>query len=154
MSSLDRLSIVHLVVAAALLAGCAQNKADGDRPQYMTKAERDEYTPGFHKTCLVNQKSDPLGKHLSDAQQNQFCSCAANRSAETVTLEQIGTFIRTGAKDHLTPHYREITLYCMGKLLPVWLPEAYQGATGGVLNGDAELIEMLKRKNTPHSVNK
>jgi hypothetical protein len=52
------------------------------------------------------------------------------------------------------PHYREIALYCVGKLLPIWLPEANQRATGGVLNSDADLIEMLKRKNTPPSVNK
>jgi len=146
--------VFYVVTVAILLAGCAQNKADGDRPQYMTKAERDQYTPGFQSSCLTAQKSDPLGKHLSDAQQNQYCSCAANRSAETVTLEQLGTYIRTGSRDHLMPHYREIALYCVGKLLPIWLPEANQRATGGVLNSDADLIEMLKRKNTPPSVNK
>lgn len=143
-------TVFYFAAAAVLSAGCAQNQSTEDRPQYMTKSERDEYIPSFQKNCVAAQRSDALGKHLSDAQRGQYCSCAASRSAETVTLEQLGTLIRTGSNASLMPHYRDISRYCMERLLPVWLPglnvssQSIEGPFGGI---DNDILRLLKEKN-------
>ncbi|HSF25641.1 MAG TPA: hypothetical protein VLE20_15555, partial [Blastocatellia bacterium] len=100
------------------------------RPQYMTAAERVPYVKDFEPSCLLKLGTGALSRHLSKAQRTQYCSCAAIRSAETITLEEIATWNRTGDREHLKPHMAAVDRYCLEKLVPAWLLEMAGSAAG------------------------
>jgi hypothetical protein len=132
----------------ALLAGCQVAPVD-DRPQYLTAAEREPFIKGSYSTCLANQRDDALAKHWSSEQREQFCTCAATRSAETITLKEIGAFIRTQQKEDLKPHHEAVGKYCAEKLYPIWLaPLLPKRQPGAVHPGySEEEIQQLLRQN-------
>jgi hypothetical protein len=120
-----------LVLLLVLLAtACATTKNYEAKPQSGTasagdlpEAERAEYVKGFYASCLVKQRSDPFSKQLKEEQRSEYCQCAADRSAETVMLEEIGAAIRTGSQEPMKPHFESVRRYCGEKLLQKWLPK-------------------------------
>ena len=96
----------------------------------MTAAERVPYVKDFEPSCLLKLGTGALSRHLSKAQRTQYCSCAAVRSAETITLEEIATWNRTGDQERLKPHMAAVDKYCLEKLIPAWLLEMVGSAAG------------------------
>jgi hypothetical protein len=85
--------------------------------------QREGYEKDFHASCAQAQKTDPLGKHLSEVQRDEYCKCAAKRSAETITLEEIGAMLRTQSADPMKPHLQAVQRHCSEKLMPTWMPK-------------------------------
>jgi hypothetical protein len=121
-----------LILASLVIAvtGCEQQPATVNRPQYMTAAERVNYVKDFQPSCLVKLRTGALSRNLSEEQRAQYCSCAAVRSAETITLEEIATWNRTGDRERLKPHMGAVDNYCLEKLIPAWLLEMVGSAAG------------------------
>jgi hypothetical protein len=114
-----------LLLASLAIAttGCEQQPPTASRPQYLTAAERAPYVKDFEPSCLLKLGTGALSRHFSKAQRTQYCSCAASRSAETITLEEIATWNRTGDRERLKPHMAAVDQYCLEKLIPAWLLE-------------------------------
>jgi hypothetical protein len=119
--------LAPLVIA---VTGCEQQPVTVSRPQYMTAAERVPYVKDFEPSCLLKLGTGALSRHLSKAQRRQYCSCAALRSAETITLEEIATWNRTEDRERLKPHMAAVDKYCLEKLIPAWLLEMVGSAAG------------------------
>lgn len=115
--------VLILVGLVAAVTGCEQQPEPELRPQYMTTGERLPYIQQFEPTCLVNLRTGALSRHLSEEQRAQYCSCAAVRSSETITLEEMGMWVRTGDQQHVKPHLAAVDNYCAEKLIPSWLHE-------------------------------
>lgn len=115
--------VLTLLLLLGAVGGCAQQPVVADRPQYMTADERVPYIKDFEASCLVRQRTGALSKHLSEEQRAQYCSCAAARSAETITLEEIGTMLRTGNRETIKPHLDAVQKYCSEKLMRMWVPK-------------------------------
>ena len=121
------LVLASLVIAAT---GCERQPVTVSRPQYMTAAERVPYVKDFQPSCLLKLGTGALSRHLSEEQRAQYCSCAAVRSAETITLEEIRAWNRTGDRERLKPHMAAVDKYCLEKLIPAWLLEMVDSAAG------------------------
>ena len=109
----------RIVVLATLAVISLAFSAGGDLPE----SERPEYVKDFHTNCLVKQRTDSFSKHLSEAQRSQYCQCAADRSAETVTLEEIGTAIRNQSPEPIKAHLEAVRRHCTERLMQKWLPK-------------------------------
>jgi hypothetical protein len=121
--------ILMLLTLAGALAGCEPQPVPASRPQYMTAAERAPYIRDFEPSCLVKLRTGALSRHLSEAQRTQYCSCAAVRSAETLTLDEMATWLRTGERDRIKPHLSAVDFYCSERLIPIWLLETMRSKT-------------------------
>lgn len=117
------LRILVLLPLVSAVTGCERQPVVADRPQYMTTIERVPYIKDFEPSCLVKLRTGALSRHLSEEQRAQYCSCAAVRSAETITLEEAGTWLRTGQPERIKPHLEAVDRYCSEKLIPLWLLE-------------------------------
>lgn len=115
--------VLILVWLVAAVSGCGQQPMTERRPQYMTAAERAPYVKEFEPSCLSKLGTGVFSRHLSKAQRTQYCSCAALRSAETITLDEIASWNRTGDEERLKPHMAAVDKYCLEKLVPAWLLE-------------------------------
>ena len=115
--------IFVLALLAIALAGCEPQAVTVSRPQYMTAAERAPYVKEFEPSCFLKLGTGVFSRHLSKAQRTQYCSCAAARSAETITLDEIAAWNRTGDPERLKPHMAAVDKYCLEKLVPAWLLE-------------------------------
>lgn len=116
--------ILILVSLVGAVTGCEQHPVrPTDRPQYMTGAERVPYIKDFEPSCLVKLRTGALSRHLSEEQRAQYCSCAAVRSSETITLQELGMWVRTGDRERVKPHLAAVDNYCSEKLVPLWLLE-------------------------------
>jgi hypothetical protein len=115
--------ILILVSLVGAVTGCEQQPVTADRPQYMTAAERVPYIKDFEPSCLVNLRTGALSRHLSEEQRAQYCSCAAVRSSETITLEEMGMWVRTGDRERVKPHLAAVDNYCSEKLISLWVLE-------------------------------
>lgn len=89
----------------------------------LPEADKTTYIRNFLPSCLVAQRTDSFSKYLSEEQREEYCECSASRSAETVTLEELGTMIKTQNKEILRPHLTAVASYCGDKLMPKWLPK-------------------------------
>lgn len=114
---MDLFRMNKLLISLLLVTLCNYSFA-GDLPS----GERDEYIQSFHASCVVTQRTDPMSRHLSEQQREQYCECASIQSADTITLEIIGTVMRTGDRSVMTPHLNSLRRYCTEKLLPKWMP--------------------------------
>lgn len=153
-------SRLSLSLVFCAFVGCANSPATVDwpkhlsnSPQYLMVDERAEYLKQFWLGCIDAQRKDSFGRYLTGQQQSEYCACTASRSAETVTLKELGAYLKTKNEEEIRPHMSEVTTYCIKKLAPQWLPEVFQktpASQGGVTNGysDAELTELLRRKNS------
>jgi hypothetical protein len=121
-----RTLILALLVIA--LTGCERQPASVGRPQYLSAAEREPYVKDFQPSCLLKLGTGALSRRLSQKQRAQYCSCAAFRSAETITLEEIATWTRTSDREALEPHMAAVDKYCLEKLIPAWLLEMLASA--------------------------
>lgn len=115
--------VLILVSLVGAVTGCEQQALTADRPQYMTAAERAPYIKDFAPSCLVKLRTGALSRLLSEDQRAQYCSCAALRSSETITLEEMGMWLRTGDRERVGAHLAAVDDYCSEKLIPLWLLE-------------------------------
>lgn len=117
-----------LVSLVGAVTGCEQQPVTAERSRYMTAAERVTYIRDFEPSCLVNLGTGALSRLLSGEQRAQYCSCAAVRSSETITLEEMGMWVRTGDRERVRPHLAAVDNYCSEKLIPLWLLETPRAA--------------------------
>jgi hypothetical protein len=82
-----------------------------------------DYVKEFRASCLIKQRTEPLSKWLSEEQRGEYCDCAASRSVDTITLEEIGTMLKTQSQDAIKPHLTAVANYCGEKLMSKWLPK-------------------------------
>jgi hypothetical protein len=139
--------VLILVGLVGAVSGCEQQPLTAHRPQYMTAGERVPYIKQFEPTCLVNLRTGALSRRLSEEQRAQYCLCAAVRSSETITLEEMGMWVRTGDREHVKPHLAAVDHYCSEKLIPSWLLEAARPTVA------ASSLRMLSKNRTdkkPH----
>jgi hypothetical protein len=122
--------IVILASLAIAVTGCEQQPVTANRPQYLAAAERAPYIKDFQLSCLVKVGAGTLSRHLSEEQRAEYCSCAAVRSAETITLEEINAWNRMGDRELLKPHMAAVDNYCLEKLIPLWLLKLVRPAAG------------------------
>lgn len=115
--------VLILMLLVGSITGCEQQPVAANRPQYMTAAERVPYIEHFESSCLVNLRTGALSRHLSGEQRAQYCSCTAVRSSETITLEEMAMWVRTGDRERVKLHLAAVDDYCSEKLIPLWLPE-------------------------------
>ena len=108
---------------AIAVSGCDEQPVAVNRPQYMASTERAPYIKDFEPSCLAKVRTSTLSRHLSEQQRAQYCSCAAFRSAETITLEEIRAWNRAGDADVLKPHMAAVDNYCLERLILSWLAE-------------------------------
>jgi len=129
-----------------MVAGC-EEPVTPHRPQYMTADERVPYITQFEPTCLVNLRSGALSRRLSEEQRGQYCSCAAVRSSETITLEEMGMWVRTGDREHVRPHLAAVDHYCSEKLIPAWLRETMRTT---VAASSSRMLAKSRTDKRPH----
>lgn len=139
--------VLILVWLVGALAGCEQQPGPELRPQYMTAGERVPYIRQFEPSCLVNLRTGALSRNLSEEQRAQYCSCAAIRSSETITLEEMGMWVRTGDREHVKPHLAAVDHYCSEKLIPSWLRETMRTT---VATSSVRLLAKSRTDKRPH----
>src|SRR5687767_7794143 len=139
--------VLILVWLVAAVSGCGQQPMTERRAQYMTAAERVPYIKQFEPTCLVNLRAGALSRRLSEEQRGQYCSCAAVRSSETITLEEMGMWVRTGDREHVKPHLAAVDHYCSEKLIPSWLRETMRTT---VAASSSRMLSKSRTDKKPH----
>jgi hypothetical protein len=122
--------LVILASLAITVTGCEQQPVTANRPQYLAAAERAPYIKDFQPSCLVTLRTGALSRYLSEEQHAEYCSCAAVRSAETITLDEIRTWNRMRDRELLKPHMAAVDNYCLEKLIPLWLLTIVRPAAG------------------------
>jgi hypothetical protein len=72
------------------------------------------------RSCLVNQRQDPLSKYLKESQLNEYCNCAMTRASDFITLEDIRRVLQTKSHVHLVPVMETAGNYCSQMLIKKW----------------------------------
>jgi hypothetical protein len=78
----------------------------------MPEQTRKNFVNSGVQTCLFMKRQDPMSKHMTESELNEYCYCYMNRVADLITLETITRAEQTMDFSPLVPAFETARSYC------------------------------------------